>query len=303
MIWKRDWGLVGRQAVAWLVILAIYVAIIAIATYFLKGPILYLIYGFVFISAFVQFFFSDKIVQRTMHVQIVDEYSQPKLIAMIRGISQDAGIPMPKVGIIMHPAMTNIPNAFATGRNKRHSVVAVTTGILPLLNQEELEGVLAHELSHIKNHDMVTMTIAGFIASVASVLLISQTVNTLTGKKSLGEFFIHLIILIVVAVLFVLTLFLTRLLSRYREYAADKGSAIITRNPDAMMSALDKITNGVSITSSSSSAASLPASANLYFIIPAARSMSLFGLFSTHPSLKRRIKNLQKTKQYLVLFY
>ena len=171
MIWKRDWGLVGRQVVAWMVMLALYVAIIAVASRFLSGTWVSMIIGFVFISAFVQFFFSDKMVQATMKVRVVSEDEEPKLYNMIRRLADEADLPMPRVGIIEHRAMANIPNAFATGRGPKHALVAVTPKIRYLLTDEELEAVLAHELSHVKNRDMLTMTIGSFAVMIASVIL------------------------------------------------------------------------------------------------------------------------------------
>ena len=171
MIWKRDWGLVGRQVVAWMIMLALYVAIIAVASRFLSGAWFYMIIGFVFISAFVQFFFSDKMVQMTMKVRVVSEDEEPKLYNMVRRLADEAGLPMPRVGIIEHRAMANIPNAFATGRSPRNALVAVTPKIRYLLTDEELEAVLAHELSHIKNRDMLTMTIGSFAVMIAEIIL------------------------------------------------------------------------------------------------------------------------------------
>lgn len=298
MIWKRDWGLVGRQAVAWLVILAIYVAIIAIATYFLKGPILYFIYGFVFISAFVQFFFSDKIVQRTMRVQIVDEYSQPKLIAMIRGISQDAGIPMPKVGIIMHPAMTNIPNAFATGRSPRHAVVAVTPRIMDMLNDKELCGVLAHEISHIKNRDMLTMTIGSFAVMIAEMILHNSFFIALFGGMRDSEegpaILIYILMIAVTFIIYIIGTMVTMAISRYREFAADRGSGYLTRDPDSLISALRKLSEASD--HAPQKAKEAVSGMNAFFITPAISGKSVLELFSTHPTLEKRIENLEKVR-------
>ena len=171
MIWKRDWGLVGRQVVAWMIMLALYVAIIAVASRFLSGAWFYMILGLVFISAFTQFFFSDKMVQTTMKVRVVSEDEEPRLHNMIRRLTDEAGIPMPRVGIIEHRAMANIPNAFATGRSPRHALIAVTPKIRYLLTDEELEAVLAHEISHVKNRDMLTMTVGSFAVMIAEVIL------------------------------------------------------------------------------------------------------------------------------------
>lgn len=150
MIWKRDWGLVGRQVVAWMIMLLLYVVILTVIMVFLQGTMMYFLVGLVFVMAFVQYFFSDKLVQRSMQVMLVDEDEEPKLYAMVRRLADEAGLPMPKVGIIQHKAMANIPNAFATGRSPRKAVVAVTPKIRYLLTDDELEAVLAHEMAHVK---------------------------------------------------------------------------------------------------------------------------------------------------------
>ena len=123
MIWKRDWGLIGRQVIAWMIMLLLYMVILTVIMVFLKGTMMYFLIGLVFIMAFVQYFFSDKLVQRSMQVMLVDEDEEPQLYAMVRRLADEAGLPMPKVGI-MHKAI-NIPNAFATGRSPRKAVVAV----------------------------------------------------------------------------------------------------------------------------------------------------------------------------------
>ncbi|HJJ31649.1 MAG TPA: M48 family metalloprotease [Methanocorpusculum sp.] len=299
MIWKRDWGLVGRQTVAWLVMLAIYAAIIAVAFAFLKGGVLYFILALVFIMAFVQFFFSDKIVLKTMHVQMVDEYSQPKLVAMVRGLAEEAGLPMPKVGVIMHPAMTNIPNAFATGRSPRHAVVAVTPRIMELLNEKELRGVLAHEISHIRNRDMLTMTIGSFAVMIAEVILHNSFFIALFGgmrDSNEGPGVIAYILLIVVTFLiYIIGTMVTMAISRYREFAADRGSGYITQDPDSLISALRKLSDASE--HAPQKAKEAVSGLNAFFITPAISGKSVMELFSTHPTLEKRIENLEKVRR------
>ncbi len=297
MIWKRDWGLIGRQVIAWLIILLLYVVILTVALVFLKGTFLYILIGFVFISAFVQFFFSDKIVQRTMQVMLVDEDEEPKLYAMVRRLATEADLPMPKVGIIQHRAMANIPNAFATGRSPRNAVIAVTPKIRAILTDEELEAVLAHEMSHVKNHDMLTMTIGSFAVMIASMILQNQFILALFGNRDSengGGILIFIAAMIVTFIVYIVGTIVTMAISRYREFSADRGSAYLTRNPDSLISALKKISSGVNAASPDAKRA--VSGTNSFFIIPAISGESVMELFSTHPPLEKRIANLEKVR-------
>lgn len=299
MIWKRDWGLVGRQVVAWLIMLLLYVVIIFVAMMFLQGAWLYLILGVVFISAFVQFFFSDKIVMATMKVRVVDEDEEPKLYGMVRRLADEANLPMPKVGIIEHKAMANIPNAFATGRSPRHAVVAVTPKIRYLLSDAELEAVLAHEMSHVKNRDMLTMTIGSFAVMLASMILNNAFMIALFGgmrdnNENGGGIVFYLAAMALTFVVYIVGTIVTMAISRYREFAADRGSGYLTRNPDALISALRKISSGMESASGDDKRA--VSGSNAFFIIPAISGKSVMELFSTHPSLEKRIANLEKVR-------
>ncbi|MDO5846276.1 MAG: M48 family metalloprotease, partial [Methanocorpusculum sp.] len=224
MIWKRDWGLFGRQVIAWLIMLLLYVAIIFVAMMFLKGTWLYLVLGIVFISAFVQFFFSDKIVMASMKVRVVDEDEEPKLYGMVRRLADDANLPMPKVGIIDHRSMANIPNAFATGRSPRHAVVAVTPRIRYLLTDAELEAVLAHEMSHVKNRDMLTLTIGSFAVMLASMILNNAFMIALFGgmrdnNENGGGIVFYIAAMALTFLVYIVGTIVTMAISRYREFA------------------------------------------------------------------------------------
>ncbi len=298
MIWKRDWGLVGRQVVAWMVMLALYVAIIAVASRFLSGTWFYMIIGLVFISAFAQFFFSDKMVQATMKVRVVSEDEEPRLYNMIRRLTDEAGIPMPRVGIIEHRAMANIPNAFATGRGPRHALIAVTPKIRYLLTDEELEAVLAHEIAHVKNRDMLTMTIGSFAVMIAEVILNNSIFIALFGGDSEnngGGMIAYVAMLAVTFLVYILGTLVTQAISRYREFSADRGSAYITGNPDALIRALKKISGSVDAAPAREKREI--SGVNSFFIIPAISGESIMELFSTHPSLEKRIENLEKVKE------
>ena len=298
MIWKRDWGLVGRQVVAWMIMLALYVAIIAVASRLLSGTWFYMIIGFVFISASVQFFFSDKMVQMTMKVRVVSGDEEPKLYNMVRRLADEAGLPMPRVGIIEHRAMANIPNAFATGRSPRSALVAVTPKIRYLLTDEELEAVLAHELSHIKNRDMLTMTIGSFAVMIAEIILNNSFFIALFGgndNENGGGMIAYVALMAVSFVVYIIGILVTQAISRYREFSADRGSAYITRDPDALIRALKKISGAVDAAPRREKRE--VSGTNSFFIIPAISGESILELFSTHPSLEKRIENLEKVRE------
>ena len=298
MIWKRDWGLVGRQVVAWMIMLALYVAIISVASRFLSGAWLYMIIGFVFISAFVQFFFSDKMVQASMKVRVVSETEEPKLYNMVRRLADEAGLPMPRVGIIEHRAMANIPNAFATGRSPKSALVAVTPQIRYLLTDEELEAVLAHELSHVKNRDMLTMTVGSFAVMIAEMILNNSFFIAIFGgdnENNGGGMIAYIALMAVSVIVYLIGTIVTMAISRYREFSADRGAAYITRNPDALIRALKKISG--SVDAAPARAKREVSGTNSFFIIPAISGESVLELFSTHPTLEKRIENLEKVRE------
>ncbi len=298
MIWKRDWGLIGRQVIAWMIMLLLYMVILTVIMVFLKGTMMYFLVGLVFIMAFVQYFFSDKLVQRSLQVMLVDEDEEPQLYAMVRRLADEAGLPMPKVGIIQHRAMANIPNAFATGRSPRKAVVAVTPKIRYLLTDDELEAVLAHEMSHVKNRDMLTMTVGSFAVMIASIILNNAFLMALFGgnrdSENGGGIIIFILAMLLTFVVYIVGTIVTMAISRYREFSADRGSAYLTRDPDALIRALRKISSGVNAASPDAKRA--VSGTNSFFIIPAISGESVMELFSTHPSLEKRIANLEKVR-------
>lgn len=302
MKWKRDWGLTGRQTLAWIIMLGLACVIIGLAFRFLSPGWRYLLIGGVFVFVFIQFFFSDAIVCKTMKVQIVDENDNPKLYNMIQTLAETAGLPMPKVGIIMHPSMSSIPNAFATGRGPHHAIVAVTPCIMDVLNDRELAGVLAHELSHIKNRDMLTMTVGSFAVMIAQVLLNNAFIIGLLGgvrdqDNGGGGMIVYIVFLIVSVLVYILGTIITLAISRYREFAADRGSAYITQDPDSLISALTKISTMCESAPTKDKKA--VSGLNAFFITPAISGESVMELFATHPSLEKRIENLEKVKSEL----
>jgi len=283
-IWKRDWGITTRVILTWSLLLLVYLFFVGALTYF--GVNMSFIFLIIIAMSFAQYFFSDKLVLMTTKTKIVDETEAPELHRMIEKICADAGIPKPRIGIMPSP----MANAFATGRSPKHAVVAVTDSIMRVLNKEELEAVLAHEIAHIKNRDILTMTIASFTAMVASIIVQNILWISLSNRGEGSPPW--LLVALVAGVVWIVSTILMLALSRYREYAADRGSAYLTNNPKALISALTKI---------SSSMSNVPSKkreevqgANMFYIIPAISGKSLMGLFATHPPLEKRIDNLEK---------
>ncbi len=240
---------------------------------------------------FLQYFFSDKMILSSMGAKIVSESEAPKLHQIVSRLCANADLPMPRIAIMK----TSMPNAFATGRNQKNAVVAVTTGIMERLDNNELEAVLAHELTHVKNRDMMVMTIATFLSSMAQILV--QWLPFMSGgsrDRDSGSNFI--VLFLVSLVVWIVSFILIRTLSRYREFAADRGSAILTGQPSHLVSALKKI-SGFRVPTEDLRKVEGPVSA--LFITPAISGSSFMRLFSTHPTLEARIAALQKIEMEL----
>ena len=273
-----------------------------IATSGLLG-LLYVVFGAVLISylnvgilpallivggiSLVQYYTSDKLALLASGAKVVDESQAPQLHAMVERLSAMADLPKPRVAIIE----TDVPNAFATGRNPKNSAVAVTTGLWNRLEPKEIEGVLAHELSHIANRDVLIMTLAGFFAMLAGILSRWAFIFGGGGRDRNGPP-VWLVVLVVSVVTYFLSYILIRTISRYREYAADRGAALITGAPENLMSALQKIASGI---------AAIPQrdlrevqSMNAFFIVPTNWRSSLGELFLTHPPLEKRLAALSR---------
>jgi len=224
--------------------------------------------------------------------QEVSETSAPGLYNIVRNLAMKANLPMPRIFII--PEET--PNAFATGRNENHAVVAVTAGIMRILNKEELEGVIAHELSHIKNKDMLISSIAATIAGAISMLAsMAQWAAIFGGGSSSDDDekggIIGLIAMAIIAPIAATVIQMT--ISRSREYLADAGGAQITKNPYGLASALEKLTQASQVIPMDAK----PATAHLFIVNPLS-GKALMNLFSTHPPLEERIARLRSMKPY-----
>lgn len=243
----------------------------------------------------VQYFTSDKIALLSMGAREVSPSDAPQLHAMIERLCVQANLPKPRVAL----AQTSMPNAFAIGRSPRKATVCVTTGILDLLSPAELEGVLAHELTHVQNRDVMVMTIASFFASVAAFIV--QMGFWFGGAfddrdNDSGPAFI--VVILVSAVVYLISFVLLQALSRYREFAADRGSAIITGRPSALISALLKISGRMQqIPQRDLRAASGELAA--FYIFPPKAKQTVATLFSTHPPLEARIAALQRLEAQL----
>ena len=280
--WQRDWGLTLRMIVTSFLLFVIYIVFLSILWYYGFGIIL--IAGFAGLFLFLQYFFSDRLVLMVTRAKLVDEREYPELHEIVGRLARKAGLPKPRIAI----ASTPVPNAFATGRSKRRAVVAVTEGLLRSLNKDELEAVIGHELSHIKNRDMMVLTVSSFLATVAWFIMRYAFYASLWSRRRDNS---AIIIGIISAVVWFVSFLLIRALSRYREFAADRGSAIITGNPGALIRALQKISGNIS---------RVPKEhlrevegANAFFIVPAISGETILSLFSTHPPITKRIERLK----------
>ncbi|MFV9631319.1 MAG: zinc metalloprotease HtpX [Methanosarcinales archaeon] len=284
--WRSDWGLQSRMIFTMFLLAAVYLFFLAII-YSLGATPMFML---VFIGAFtiIQYFYSDKLVLMSMGAKVVSESEAPQLHETITRLCAIADIPKPRIAVVNN----NVPNAFATGRSPKHAVVAVTTGIQQQLNNQELEAVLAHELSHIKNRDMMVMTIASFLSTIAFFLVRYLLFFGGGRDKESGSIMVAWIISLLV---WIISFILIRALSRYREFAADRGSALITSNPSHLASALMKI-SGVMSRIPSDDLRKVEGM-NAFFIIPAISGSSIMRLFSTHPPVEKRIAALERIER------
>ncbi|MEU8249452.1 zinc metalloprotease HtpX [Nonomuraea sp. NPDC048916] len=244
----------------------------------------------------VQYFLSDRIALFAMGGREVSPQQAPELHGMIDRLCAMADMPKPRVAI----ADSDVPNAFATGRNQKKSVVCVTTGILRRLEPQELEGVLAHELSHVAHRDVAVMTIASFLGILAGLMTRVALYTGLGSRRDNGQggLPIGLIIMLVSIVVYAVSFLLTRALSRYRELAADRAGALLTQRPSAMASALVKISGDMARIPTRDLREAEPFNA-FYFAPALAPGATVAGLFSTHPPLNRRLEQLAKISAQL----
>lgn len=287
--WKADRGLEARMLLTMFLLAILYLAFLAVlVSQGVSNMVIIIIMGGFML---LQYYYSDRMILTSMGARIVSESEAPELHQIVSRLCAIADLPMPKIAVVN----SSMPNAFATGRNQKNAVVAVTTGIVQRLNHSELEAVLAHELTHVKNRDMMVMTIATFLSSIAQLLV--RYLPFMGGggggrdRDSGGSF---VVVFIVSLLVWVLSFILIQALSRYREFAADRGAAIITGQPSNLVSALMKI-SGFQVPTEDLRRVEGPVSA--LFIVPALTRSSLMNLFSTHPTLEARIEALQRIEQ------
>ena len=238
-----------------------------------------------------QLFLSDKLGLAAMGAKEVSPEQAPGLHAMIERLCIQADLPKPRIAV----ADTDVPNAFAMGRSQKSATVCCTTGIMNTLSPSELEGVMAHELSHVKNRDVLIMTVASFFASVAAMMM--QFGFFFGGGHDDDDSPAFAIVLLASFVVYIVSFFLMLALSRYREFSADRGAAIITGRPSALASALVKISTAMQRvpTTDLREAERM----NAFFIVPASVKGSIKTLFATHPPMERRIAALQQLEAQL----
>ncbi len=240
----------------------------------------------------MQFFASDKIALATMGVKEVTPAQEPELHGIVERLCVQANLPKPRVGVIE----TSMPNACAMGRSKKATTVCATRGILELLDPAELEGVMAHELTHVINRDVLVMTLASFFATLAST--IAQFALFFGGGYGNREEEEDIMLVVLVSVLvYAISFLLLRALSRYREFAADRGSAVLTGRPSALASALLKISGTMERIPSQDMRTAEGMSA--FFIIPARTKKSLMNIFADHPPLEQRLAALERLESQL----
>jgi heat shock protein HtpX len=289
----RDVGLSARMVLTTFLLGALYVVFFVVLLQLFSlsiGAVIVLIGGL----AFLQYFTSDKIALAASGAKIVTREQAPELHDMVERLCAMADLPKPRIAVVP----TDVPNAFATGRSPKRAVVAVTEGLWRRLEPREVEGVIAHELSHVGNRDVAIMTIASFFSMVAATLTrfgLYAGMFSGGGNRDNNNAPVWLIMFIVSMVTYVISYVLILTISRYREYAADRGAALITGAPEFLMSALQKIAS--QMTRIPQRDLREVAGMNAFFIVPTSWKSSFGELFMTHPPLEKRLARLSQIAQ------
>jgi heat shock protein HtpX len=289
----RDTGLQFRMTLTLFLLGLVYAVLVAVVIASKASGLLFIVAGLFAL----QLFASDKLALHAMGARVVSPQEAPQLHAMVERLCVQANLPKPRVAV----ADTPMPNAFAVGRSPKSATVCATTGIMNLLSPAELEGVMAHELTHVQNRDVMVMTIASFFATVAAYIV---QFGVFFGGGFGGGYGNNddegpgVIVVILVSILvYAVSFLLLQALSRYREFAADRGSAIITGRPSALASALMKISGTMQRVPQKDLRAAEGMSA--FYIFPAQTKQSLMNLFSTHPPLEKRLAALERLESQL----
>src|SRR5579884_2921667 len=293
----RDFGLSLRMVLTGALLGALYVVFAVILLNVLNvglAPMLVIVIGL----AVFQYWTSDKLALAASGAKIVSQEEAPELHAMVERLCAMADLPKPRIAVVP----SDVPNAFATGRNPKHAAVAVTEGLWRRLEPREVEAVLAHELSHVANRDVLIMTLASFFAMLAAMLTRWGMYMGMFGgfgggggrsnNNNQNQVPVWLIVTVVAMVTYAISFILIRTISRYREYAADRGSALITGAPENLMSALQKIASGITL---------IPQrdlrevqGMNAFFIVPTNWRQQMGELFMDHPPMEKRLAALEK---------
>lgn len=289
--WPTDWNLTVRMFLTLVAMGAIYLGFLTVLYWYGVDPVSLMIIAGLMLG--IQYFFSDRLVLASSGARIVSPEQAPELHSIVERLCSISGIPKPRVAIVP----TDIPNAFATGRDQHHSVIAVTQGLMRRLDTNEVQAVLAHELSHVRNRDVAVITIASFLSTVAYFLMTSLMYGGYGRQRrdAGGLILIYIVSLIV----YVFSLLLVRLLSRYRELAADRGSAIITGRPRDLINALMKISGQMERIPKKDLRAT--EGLNQFYIVPALTGQTIMELFSTHPPIEKRIRQLEEYERMMGL--
>jgi len=287
----KDSGLTSRMALVMVLLAVLYLAFMAfliVNTSVAYTPVIIVLAG---AFAVGQWYFSEKIALAAMRAREVSPQQAPELHGMIDRLCALADMPKPRVYV----TDMDMPNAFATGRSPAHSSVCVTTGIMRRLNAEELEGVLAHELSHVAHRDVAVMTVASFLGVIAG--LITRWGLYFGGGRRDSGALPFLVIWLVSMVVAAVSFLLTRILSRYRELCADRSAAFLTGQPSALASALTKISGDMARIPTRDLRQAEPL--NAFFFAPALKGASLNSLFASHPPLEKRLDQLARVSAEL----
>ena len=296
----RDTGLTFRMTFTMFMLAGLWVVFMGLLFWAGISPIL--IFGIALVGVLFQYFMSEKLVLMSTGAREVTEQEEPWLHSTIERLAQMYEIPKPKKIAIME---THVPNAFATGRNPKHAVVAVTRGLLNRLNDREVEAVLAHELAHVKNRDVAVMTWASLIVIMAGYLMQMLFWMSLFGgfggrgdrRDGGNAMMVMMAVYVGTIVVYFLAQLLVMALSRYREYAADRGGAIVTGAPTQLASALSKISNDMYRIPDEDLRDVRDASA--FMFVPALSGNNIARLFSSHPPTEKRIERLQNMQREL----